>query len=88
MRAYDPKTGQERWRLGQLEDHGADAGPAEGSSLSRAAARPERPIFVVGPDARGDITPPMGATSDAGSSGAKTGRGPYMPTPLAYDGLL
>jgi hypothetical protein len=49
---------------------------------------PERPIFVVRPGARGDITLGKEQTSNAHVAWSKTGRGSYMPTPLAYDGIL
>jgi outer membrane protein assembly factor BamB len=43
---------------------------------------------VVRPDAHGDVTLADGETSNAGVAWSKTGRGSYMPTPLAYKGLL
>jgi outer membrane protein assembly factor BamB len=38
--------------------------------------------------ATGDITPMADATTSAGVAWTKTGRGSYMPTPLAYNGIL
>src|ERR671920_2597751 len=49
---------------------------------------PERPIFVVRPGARGDITPPEGRDKSDAVVWSRTGRGSYMPTPLVYDGIL
>ena len=49
---------------------------------------PERPIFVVRADARGDLTLPKGSTSSDAVLWSRTGRGSYMPTPLIYGGLL
>ena len=49
---------------------------------------PERPIFVVKPGARGDLTLKDGATSNESVVWSRSGRGSYMPTPLAYQGLL
>jgi len=49
---------------------------------------PERPVFAVRPGARGDVTPAAGATANASVAWSKTGRGSYMPTPLAYHGIL
>jgi outer membrane protein assembly factor BamB len=89
VRGYDPKTGQERWRLGHSSKITAPTPVAADGLVVVASGRaPERPIFVVGPGAKGDITPADGATTSAGLVWSKTGRGPYMPTPLAYDGLL
>lgn len=49
---------------------------------------PERPIFAIKPGSRGDLTLANGATSSAAIPWSKTGRGSYMPTPLAYRGIL
>jgi len=42
----------------------------------------------VRPDARGDITLASGTTSNDAVAWSKTGRGPYMPTPLVYRGQV
>ena len=49
---------------------------------------PERPIFVVRPGAHGDLTLVPGQTKSDAIAWSRTGRGPYMPTPLIYQGLL
>jgi outer membrane protein assembly factor BamB len=49
---------------------------------------PERPIFVVRPGARGDITPASGESTSRSVVWSIERRGPYMPTPLIYQGLL
>ncbi len=89
IRGYDPKTGQERWRLGGSSKITAPTPIAADGLIVVASGRgPERPVFVVRPRAQGDITPAQGTTSSAGVVWSKTGRGPYMPTPLVYQGLL
>jgi outer membrane protein assembly factor BamB len=45
-------------------------------------------MFVVRPTASGDITLPAGATTNEAVAWSRTGRGSYMPTPLAYRGSL
>jgi outer membrane protein assembly factor BamB len=45
-------------------------------------------VFAVKPGARGDLTLAKGATESTAIAWSKTGRGSYMPTPLAYRGLL
>jgi outer membrane protein assembly factor BamB len=50
--------------------------------------QPERPIFAVRPGARGDLTLAKGSSESAQVAWSKTGRGSYMPTPLAYRGIL
>ena len=49
---------------------------------------PERPLFVIRPSARGDLTLRDGETHSASIAWSRTGRGSYMPTPLIYGGLL
>ena len=49
---------------------------------------PERPIFVMRPGGSGDLTLGKDQTSSDKVAWSKTGRGSYMPTPLAYRGLL
>ncbi len=89
VRGYDPRTGKELWRLGRSSKITAPTPIAAGGLMVIASGRaPERPVFAVRPGARGDITPPTGATSSEGLAWSKTGRGSYMPTPIAYDGLL
>ena len=89
VRGYDPKTGKERWRLGRSSKITAPTPFAAGDLIVVASGRgPERPVFVVRPGAEGDITPPAGASESAGVVWSKTGRGSYMPTPLALGGLL
>jgi outer membrane protein assembly factor BamB len=42
----------------------------------------------VRPGARGDLTLHRGATANQHVAWSKTGRGSYMPTPVAYRGIL
>jgi outer membrane protein assembly factor BamB len=89
VRGYDPRAGTELWRLGGSSKITAPT-PIFGDNLFVVASgrAPERPIFVVRPGARGDLTLPEGKTSSAAIAWSRTGRGPYMPTPLIYRGLL
>jgi outer membrane protein assembly factor BamB len=89
VRGYDPRTGQERWRLGRSSKITAPTPIFADSLLIVASGRgPERPIFAIRPGARGDLTLPAGTTSNTSVAWSKTGRGSYMPTPLAYGGNL
>ena len=89
IRGYDPRTGREKWRLGRSSKITAPTPIAAGGLAIVASGRaPERPIFAVRPGATGDITPAPGAATSAGVVWSKTGRGSYMPTPLAHQGLL
>ena len=89
VRAYDPKNGRELWRIGRSSKITAPT-PVFGDGVFVIASgrAPERPIFVVRPGARGDLTLPEGATSSESIVWSRTGRGSYMPTPLIYKGLL
>jgi outer membrane protein assembly factor BamB len=89
IRGYDPRTGKELWRLGGSSKITAPTPISTGDLLIIASGRgPERPIFVVKPGARGDLTLGGGKTSSDAVVWSKTGRGSYMPTPLVLDGLL
>lgn len=89
VRGYDPKTGKQLWQLGGSSKITAPTPIFAGGLHIVASGRaPERPVFAVKPGARGDVTLPKGETANAHVAWSKTGRGSYMPTPLAYRGLL
>jgi outer membrane protein assembly factor BamB len=89
IRGYDPRTGKELWRLGGSSQITAPT-PIFGEGLFVVASGrgPERPIFVVRPNAHGDVTLPAGKTTNDSVVWSRTGRGSYMPTPLIYNGIL
>jgi outer membrane protein assembly factor BamB len=89
IRGYDPRTGEELWRLGGSSKITAPTPIfANGLVIVASGRRPERPIFAVRPGARGDLTLAKDSTSSAAVAWSKTARGSYMPTPLAYGGIL
>lgn len=89
VRAYDPRTGKELWRVGKSSKITAPTPIyADGLFVIASGRAPERPIFVVKPGARGDLTLVDGESSNAGVVWSKFNRGSYMPTPLAYRGQL
>ena len=89
VRGYDPKTGRELWQLGGSSKITAPTPIfADGLHIVASGRAPERPVFAVRPGARGDLTLAGGATENKYVAWSKTGRGSYMPTPLAYRGLL
>ena len=89
VRGYDPKTGRELWRLGGSSKITAPTPIfANGLHIIASGRASERPIFAVRPGARGDRTLAKDAAANANVAWSKTGRGSYMPTPLAYRGLL
>jgi outer membrane protein assembly factor BamB len=89
VRGYDPKTGRELWKLGGSSKITAPT-PIYSNGLHIVASgrAPERPVFAVKPGARGDLTLPKGEDHNSSIAWSKTGRGSYMPTPLAYRGIL
>jgi outer membrane protein assembly factor BamB len=89
IRGYDPKTGRELWRLGGSSKITAPT-PIFTKDLIYIASgrRPEAPIFAIRPGAKGDITLAPGQQWNRAVAWHKTQRGSYMPTPLAYEGLL
>lgn len=89
IRGYDPRTGKELWRLGGSSKITAPTPIfADGVFVVASGRAPERPIFVVRPNVRGDITLAKDQTSSDKIVWSRTGRGSYMPTPLAYNGIL
>ena len=89
IRGYDPRSGRELWRLGGSSKITAPTPIFAGGLHIIASGRaPERPLFAVRPGAQGDLTLRNGETASAYVAWSKTGRGSYMPTPLAYRGLL
>ena len=89
IRGYDARTGRELWRLGGSSKITAPTPIfAEDLIVVASGRAPERPIFVVKPGSRGDLTLTRDQTSSNAIAWSRTGRGSYMPTPLAYRGLL
>ncbi len=89
IRGYDPRTGKELWKLGRSSKITAPTPVATDDVFVVASGRgPERPIFVIRPGARGDLTLRDGETRSESILWSRTGRGSYMPTPLIYGGLL
>ena len=89
IRGYDPRTGKELWRLGRSSKITAPTPIfADGVFVVASGRGPERPIFVVRPSSRGDLTLPEGKTNSEAIVWSRTGRGSYMPTPLIYNGIL
>nr|HRC85781.1 PQQ-binding-like beta-propeller repeat protein [Thermoanaerobaculia bacterium] len=89
IRGYDPETGQELWQLGPSSDITAPTPVFTRDRIVVASGRrPVKPIYVLRPGSRGDLTLPEGQASSAQVLWSKLGKGPYMPTPLAYGPYL
>ena len=89
IRGYEPRTGTELWRLGGSSKITAPTPIFHDNLIVVASGRsPERPIFAIRPGAFGDISLNKKATTSDSIAWSKVRRGPYMPTPLIYDGRL
>jgi outer membrane protein assembly factor BamB len=89
IRGYDAGTGRELWRLsGSSKITAPTPIFAEDLIVVASGRAPERPIFAVKPGSRGDLTLARDQTTSAAIAWSHSGRGSYMPTPLAYRGLL
>lgn len=89
IRGYDPRTGKELWRLGRSSKITAPTPIFTDDMFVVVSGRgPERPIFVVRAGARADLTLPEGKSNSEAIAWSRTGRGSYMPTPIAYNGIL
>jgi len=89
IRGYDPQTGKELWKLGGSSKITAPT-PVfkDGLFVIASGRQPEGPIFVVRQNAKGDLTLAAGKTKSEAIAWSRIARGPYMPTPLIYRGLL
>lgn len=89
IRGYDPQTGKELWKLGGSSKITAPT-PVfkDGLFVIASGRQPEGPIFVVRQNAKGDVTLAAGKTNSEAIAWSRIARGPYMPTPLIYRGLV
>jgi outer membrane protein assembly factor BamB len=85
IRAYDPLTGKELWRLGPNSEVTAPTPiVAHGLIFVTNGYRGIQPIYAVRPGGSGDLTLPGDATSSAFVAWSSKRGGPYMPTPVVY----
>lgn len=86
---YEIETGKQIWRLSRGGDAPAPT-PVIANDLIylNSAHGPFSPIFVVRPDAQGDITPDADSTKNRYIVWSIKRGGAYMQTPLIYKGLL
>ncbi len=89
IRGYDPESGKEIWRLGGSSKITAPTPICSDDLIVVASGRrPEAPIFVIRAGSTGDITLGKENTSSERILWSRQQRGPYMPTPLIYGGLM
>lgn len=83
MGAYDLNTGEELWKLSGGGDVPVPTPQVTDDLIVLTNGHGRSPIYVISPDARGDLTPKDGNTPD-GLLWHRKGGGSYMPTPLIY----
>ena len=90
IRGYDPRTGAERWRMRSGSAIPAPTPIAADGLIVVAAAGlgGQRPLFAIRPGGRGDISLKSTETANAQVRWSRPARGPFIPTPLAYQGVL
>jgi outer membrane protein assembly factor BamB len=87
--SYNLETGKELWRI-----HGGGDNPiptpfiANGWIYITSSHGAQSPIYVVRPEARGDITPTKEASSNEGMVWSTSKGGSYMATPVVYRGKI
>jgi outer membrane protein assembly factor BamB len=88
-RGYDPRTGEELWRLGRHAEITVPT-PIFGAGLIfiTSGYRPIQPIYAIRPGATGDITLKEGSSSSPAIAWSIDKNGPYMPTPIVYEKYL
>jgi outer membrane protein assembly factor BamB len=88
-RGYDPETGAELWRLAKKSEATIPA-PVVGKDLVYITSgnRPIQPIFAIRPGASGDISLKGKEDSNASIAWSRMRGGPYMPTPILYQGYF
>ena len=87
--SYNPENGKEIWRLGGSSKITTPT-PIFHKDLILVCSgrRPEAPIFAIKAGAEGNISLKEGETSNEFVAWYKLRRGPYMPTPIIYQGYF
>ncbi len=85
IRAYDPATGNELWRLGRNSEVTVTT-PFAGAGLIYVVGGypPIRPIYAIRPGGSGDISLVEEAASNEFVAWSRREGGSYMPTPIVY----
>ncbi|PYP83129.1 MAG: pyrrolo-quinoline quinone [Blastocatellia bacterium AA13] len=89
VRAYDPLTGKELWKLsGNPEVTATTPIAANDLIFICNSYRPNQPIYAIKPGASGDISLKDGKTANEFVAWSFQRGGTYMPTPLVYGDYL
>jgi hypothetical protein len=89
IRAYDPATGKELWRLGPNSEVTTPTPiVSNGLIIVTNGYRGIQPIYAIKPGGTGDLTLTGEATSGPFIAWSTKRGGVYTPTPVAYEDLL
>ena len=92
VRSYDPKSGKLLWELGRNSTIAVPTPIADGDLLYVSSGYvmdvQNKPIWAVKAGASGDITPEGKETVSQAMAWSQRFGGPYMPTPVLYEGRL
>ena len=89
MFGYDPRTGEELWRdVRQLVEPSTPTPVVDGGLIYLTSGYRLRPIFAIRTGASGDISLADGARSNDHVAWSSPRDGPYMSSPLVYQGYL
>lgn len=87
--SYDLETGKERWRIGGGGDNPIPTPfSANGWIYVTNAHGGKAPVWVIRPDAKGDLTPKESGEKNPGLVWAADGMGSYISTPVVYGGYI
>lgn len=87
--SYDLETGKERWRIGGGGDNPIPTPfSANGWIYVTNAHGGKAPVWVIRPDAKGDLTPKEGASNNDALVWAGAGVGSYISTPVVYGNYI
>lgn len=85
VRAYDPRSGEERWHYRWDQDIVISTPlVANGTVFASSGKGQTQPILAIRPEARGDITLPAEATSSEHVLWSRFKGGPIVTSPLVY----
>jgi outer membrane protein assembly factor BamB len=88
MFGYDPRTGEEFWRMSGSSLNTTPTPVVDGGLIYLTSGYRLRPIFAIRAGATGDISLAEGASSNDYVAWSSPRDGPYMSSPLVYQGYL
>ena len=89
VRGYDARSGQEIWRLANTSEIAVPTPiVADGLVIATSGYMPSKPIYAIRASAAGSISLADSESANAQVAWSRLRGGSYIPTPLAYRGVL